>query len=109
MAFHLWSSEWQGKQVTIHTDNQACYWLVTKGCSRDNLRLCMSRWLAMQQIAKDFRTTSAWIPTSENTLADALSGYGDGEHRDKFNTYCKSLAETPIQCHVRDEHFDLSD
>ena len=25
IAFHLWSSKWQNKQVTIHTDNEACY------------------------------------------------------------------------------------
>ena len=105
VAFHLWAAEWKNSVVMVHTDNQACYWLLTKGRSRDDLRLRMSRWLAMQQITKEFRSQSAWIPTSENTLADSLSRYGEQEHRDNFDAYRKAAAKTPIRCHVVPEHF----
>ena len=105
VAFHLWSSKWEHKQVTIHTDNQACYWLLTKGRSRCDIRLRMSRWLSTQQITKDFRTTSEWIPTTENNLADALSREGDPAQKRWFDDFCRFAAETPTRCHVGDECF----
>ena len=108
VAFHLWSSKWQNKQVTIHTDNQACYWLLTKGRSRCNTRLCMSRWLSMQQIERDFRTVSAWIPTTENNVADALSREGDLEQRRRFDDFCRFEAETPTRCRVESKHFSFA-
>ena len=108
VAFHLWSSKWENKVVKIHTDNQACYWLLTKGRSRSDIRLRMSRWLAMQQIDRDFRMVSEWIPTSENNLADALSREGDPVQRDKFAEYLDRLANTPTRCHVRADCFKFS-
>ena len=65
----------------------------------------MSRWLCMQQIRNDFRMSSAWIPTSENTLADSLSRYGDPVQRENFQQYCQSLDQAPKSRHVSPEHF----
>ena len=108
IAYHLWAPKWENCQVTIHTDNEACYWLLTKGRSREEIHLQMSRWLAMQEISMDFRSTSAWIPTSENNLADALSRAGDPKQRQKFEEYCSSRPELPERCHVGSEHFNFS-
>ena len=107
VAFHLWAAHWQKHQVTIHTDNQACFWLLTKGRSREDLRLQMSRWLCMEQVEKNFRMSSAWIPTAENTLADSLSRLGDPKQQQLFNNYAKSLSDTPTRCHVTDQHFNF--
>ena len=108
VALHLWGSHWRKFQVTVHTDNQACWWLLTKGRSREDIRLRMSRWLAMQQIKNQFRMLSAWIPTSENNLADALSRVGDHKQQTKFDDHCNSLGGRPTRCHVRNEFFDFS-
>ena len=105
IALHLWDHSWTNKQVTIHTDNQACWHLLRNGRSREDLRLRMSRWMATRQVVKEFRLTSEWIPTSENNLADALSRLDDPQQRRKFQEHCRSLRETPVECHVRPEYF----
>ena len=108
VAVHLWAPAWNKQQVVIHTDNQACYWLLTKGRSRDDRRLCMSRWLCMEQIRKDFRFSSAWISTTENTVADSLSRWGQPGQEQIFKDCCKGLAKTPTRRHVNDSHFDFN-
>lgn len=105
IALHLWGDLWENSQVTIHTDNQACWHLLRNGRSREDLLLRMSRWMAMQRVEKGFRLTSEWIPTSENNLADALSRYNDPKQREKFTEHCRSLANAPVECHLRPEHF----
>ena len=67
----------------------------------------MSRWLCMQQVEKNFRMSSAWIPTAKNTLADSLSRYGDPKQQDLFRNYAESLSDAPTRCHVADHHFNF--
>ena len=62
----------------------------------------------MQQIDKDFRMVSEWIPTAENNLGDALSREGDPVQRDKFDEYLDRLENTPTRCHVRAECFEFA-
>ena len=109
IAIHLWAADWNCSQVTIHTDNQACWFLLNKGRSRDDLRLRMSRWIATQQIQKNFRITSVWIPTKENNVADALSRPTDPGQTQKLQEFYKTLPESPTQCLVRPEFFDFDD
>ena len=109
VAIHLWAPTWKNCQVTIHTDNEACWFLLNNGRSRDDLRLRMSRWIATQQILQDFRITSVWIPTKENNVADALSRPTDPAQNQKLNDYFKTLPEFPTCCHVRPEFFKFDD
>ena len=97
IAFHLWASKWERQQVTVHTDNQACFWLLTKGRSQEDLRLQMSRWLCMEQVDKNFRMSSAWTPTAENTLADSLSRWGDPKQAEQFENYARTMPDVPCQ------------
>ena len=95
--------------MTVLTcDNQACFWLLTKGRSCEDRRLRMSRWLAMEQVDKNFRMFSAWIPTTENSIADALSRPADPEQERAFKDYCKTLVDAPSRCHVEASHFDFN-
>ena len=107
VSLHVWADQWLETQVTIHTDNQACWHLLNNGRSRQDIRLRMSRWMASCQIEKQFRIASAWIPTSENNLADALSRYGDKAQRDKFAEHCESLGGIPSRCRISDSFFDF--
>ena len=107
VAYHLWAPKWELQYVTIHTDNQACFWLLTKGRSREDRRLCMSRWLSMEQVDKNFRAVSEWIPTTENSIADALSRPADPEQEKAFKDYCRTLSIAPTRCHVQPCHFDF--
>ena len=106
VAIHLWQAEWAEHQVTIHTDNEPCYYLLTNGRSREEIRLQMSRWIAMQQIQTGFRSSSAWIPTKENNLADSLSRFADPKQRRKFEQYCSTLSGAPTRRHVMPEMFE---
>ena len=106
-AVHLWGPAWHGHEVAIHTDNQATYYLLRNGRSRDDRRLRMSRSIATQGIQHQFRIISEWIPTTENTLADALSRVGDPAQRRKFQQHCDELGGTPRQRPVRPEHFSF--
>ena len=65
----------------------------------------MSRTIATAGVQSQFRLLSKWIPTTENTLADALSRYGDPAQRAKFKEHCDQLAGIPRQREVRPEHF----
>ena len=108
VAFHLWGHSWDRQDVSIHTDNQACFWLLSKGRSREDLRLRMSRWLSMHQVLHNFRAVSQWIPTTENSIADALSRPADPKLQQAFTEYCSGLANSPSRCHVEPEHFDFN-
>ena len=108
VALHLWSQEWVNSQVVIHTDNQACWHLLRNGRSREDIRLRMSRWISMEQVKQNFRISSEWIQTAENSLADALSRAGDVEHMRLFHEHCRVLGGIPTECHVRPEMFEFS-
>ena len=63
----------KGRAVLFRTDNQAVYWILTKGSSR-NLRLnslCLLWWsiIRVWEIAPAIQ----WIPTDINFLADQIS------------------------------------
>ena len=105
VAVNLWGSEWKGVEVTIHTDNQACWHLLRNGRSRDDRRLRMSRGVATNQITNQWRLVSEWIPTTENSLADALSRVADSNQREKFQDHCDRLGGIPRQRHVNPEMF----
>ena len=105
VSIHLWGSSWAGCEVAIHTDNQACWYLLTNGRSREDLRLRMSRTIATSGVESQFRLISKWIPTTENTLADALSRFGDPAQRAKFKEHCDQLAGIPRQRDIRTQHF----
>ena len=105
VSLHVWEDQWSKSEVVIHTDNQACWHLLRNGRSRQDIRLRMSRWMATSQIRSDFRVSSAWIPTSENNLADCLSRFGDRTQREKFREHCRSLGGTPSQRHISPDFF----
>ena len=108
VALHLWSNEWDRASVEIHTDNQACFYLLRNGRSREDIRLQMSRWIAMCQVDNNFRLASTWISTKENNFADALSRLGEPGQQQKFDQLCAGLARTPNLRHVSPEHFDFN-
>ena len=68
----------------------------------------MSRWLAMEQVYKNFRMVSEWIPTTENSIADALSRPAEPKQRQAFHDYCRNMVVTPSRCHVEPVHFDFN-
>ena len=108
VAVNLWGSEWKGMEVTIHTDNQACWHLLRNGRSRDDRRLRMSRRVATNQITNQWRLVSEWIPTSENSLADALSRVADRNQRESFQDHCDRLGGIPMQRHVSSEMYNFN-
>ena len=105
VSVRIWGPTWKGAEITIHTDNMATYFLLTNGRSRDDRRLRMSRSVASCEIDSQCRLISKWIPTSENTLADALSRVGDPAQRRKFQEHCDSLGGIPRQRHVSPDLF----
>ena len=108
VALHIWAPEWESSQVTVHTDNQACWHLLRNGRTREDIRLRMSRWISMEQVRRSFRITSAWIQTAENNLADALSRVGDPRLKQQFDQHCEQLGGVPTECHVRPEYFEFA-
>ena len=107
VAVRLWAQSWNGHEVAIHTDNQATWYLLRNGRSREDLRLRMSRTIATASVESQFRLVSEWIPTTENTLADALSRVGDPAQRRKFSEHCDKLQGIPRQRSVAPEHFSF--
>ena len=105
VSVRIWGPNWKGCEITIHTDNMATYYLLTNGRSRDDRRLRMSRAVATSEIRSQCRLVSKWIPTTENTLADALSRVGDQAQRLKFQEHCDRLSGIPRQRHVSPEMF----
>jgi len=73
-ALLYWGKSWRGKKVVMHIDNRAVAYAVEnrtmRGASMTVLRRCL---LLAAEHDLDLRTR--WIPTQENTLADALSRF----------------------------------
>ena len=107
VSVRVWGPSWKGAEVTIHTDNMATFFLLTNGRSRDDQRLRMSRSVSTCEVTSQCRLISKWIPTSENTLADALSRVGDPAQRRKFQEHCDQLGGIPRQRHVTPEMFSF--
>ena len=105
VSINLWAPTWTGYDVAVHTDNQACWYLLKNGRSRQDRRLHMSRSIATAGIKSQFRLISEWIPTTENNLADALSRFGDPVQRSKFHEHCALLNNIPRPREIAPAHF----
>ena len=68
----------------------------------------MSRRVATNQITNQWRLVSEWIPTSENSLADALSRVADSSQRESFQDHCDRLGGIPMQLHVSPEIYQFN-
>ena len=108
VSVRLWGPGWKGSEVAIHTDNMATFFLLTNGRSRDDRRLRMSRCIATSEIQCQYRIVPKWIPTTENTLADALSRIADPSQRKRFQDHCDRLGGIPRQRHVDDSLFNFN-
>lgn len=105
LASRLWSTSWRGLHILGHTDNQACFFLLSKGKSRVDQRLRMARTFASLQLEGEFMWESAWISTHDNILADALSRSGEAKYRKIFLSTCSRLGFQPRECVVSPSMF----
>ena len=97
----------ESQQVKVFTDNSACFYLAQNGRSAWDHRLRMARIFAMSQVDFSYRVEPAWISTSDNWLADALSRPGEKKFRDIFDEFSDGLGARPVQRHILPSMFDF--
>ena len=107
LAARLWSSSWRGLHIRGHTDNQACFYLLSNGKSRVDKRLRIARTFSTLQLEGQFIWEPAWISTHDNILADALSRSGDPKYREIFLSTCSRLGYQPKECVVTPRMFQF--
>ena len=78
---------------------------MSNGRSAWDNRLRLARIYAMSQIHDGYRAEPAWISTSDNWLADALSRPAEKKYRDVFDEFSKGLGARPIQREILPEYF----
>ena len=105
LVVRVWGSRMRHMHITIKTDNESCYYLLSRGRTSFDNRLRMSRICALDQIKHDYRAESAWISTSDNWLADALTRPGSDTHRRIFDDFASELGVKPHQCHISPEMY----
>ena len=105
LVVRVWGARMQKQHITIKTDNESCYFLLSRGRSSFDNRLRMARIVSLDQIANDYRAESAWISTSDNWLADALTRSGSGEHRRIFDDFVAKLGVKPRQRQITPEMY----
>ena len=66
----------------------------------------MSRHFATSQVKFGFKWETAWIPTEENVLPDALSRWSDEKYQSVFKEHCAKLGiRNPTRRQVSPEMF----
>ena len=105
LVARVWGPEMECQQVKVFTDNSACFYLAQNGRSAWDHRLRMARIFATSQIDHSYRVEPAWISTSDNWLADALSRPAEKKYRDIFDEFSKGLGARPIQREILPEYF----
>ena len=105
LVVRTWGAQMRNQHITIKTDNESCYFLLSRGRSSFDNRLRMARIISLDQIANDYRSESAWISTSDNWLADALTRPGSEDHRRIFDDFASTLGVKPRQRHITPEMY----
>ena len=107
LVVRVWGASMRHMHITIKTDNESCYYLLSRGRSSFDNRLRMARICALDQIKHDYRAESAWISTSDNWLADALTRPGSRSHRKIFDDFTAGLGVKPCQRHISPEMYQF--
>ena len=105
LVARVWGPQMAKQQVTVWTDNSACFWLSKNGRTAVDQRLKMARIYATSQITHDYRAVPAWISTDDNWLADALSRPNSAKGWGRFESFAKSLGARPVQRQITPEMF----
>ena len=104
---NVWGAEWNGAHVEGFTDSSACFYLLSNGKSRYDIRLRMARFFAMCQVKLEFHWKTNWISTLENILPDALSRIGSEKYRQIFKTHSDNLGDIPRERLVSPDMFNF--
>ena len=107
LVARVWGPEMDCQQVKVFTDNTACFYLAQNGRSAWDHRLRMARIFATSQINFSYRVEPAWISTSDNWLADALSRPAEKKYRDIFEEFSNGLGARPVQREILPDFFNF--
>ena len=107
LVARVWGPQMAEQHVTVHTDNAACFWLVSNGRSAWDNRLRLARIYAMSQIHDGYRAEPAWISTSDNWLADAYSRPADSKSQRIMADFVNESGASPKRRHVSPEMFNF--
>lgn len=107
LVARVWGPQMAKQQVTVWTDNKACFWLSKNGRSAVDQRLKMARIYATSQVTHDYRAIPAWISTEDNWVADALSRPNSSKCWGRFESFASSLGARPIQRQISPEMFSF--
>ena len=107
LVARVWGPELHHQHARIWTDNTACFYLIKNGRSSHDRRLKMARIFSFSQIENDYRVEPAWISTTDNWIADALSRPGSAECRLSWEKFAGSLGASPKQRHISPEMFEF--
>jgi hypothetical protein len=73
MAFSIWSDQFQGKKVILHTDNQALVAILNSKTSKSKLVMQLLRPLVLQGLLHNILFKGQHIEGVKNIKADSLS------------------------------------
>lgn len=74
-AILCWGDEWSGRHVLFYCDNQDVVIWLTSGTCRSRLAMPLVRLISMMAACLCFSYSCIWIPSAENSLADAASRF----------------------------------
>ena len=74
-AILRWGDSWRGSHILFFCDNQAVVEWMRSGTSRSRDAMPVLRILVMLAACLDFTFSITWIPSEENSLADAASRF----------------------------------
>ena len=77
LACRIWAKYWQGKEVKILCDNEACVHVLSSGFTRDVILATMARNIWLIQACNDFKLVVEHISGVRNEVADLLSRWID--------------------------------
>ena len=74
-AILCWGSAWANHHLTFYCDNQAVVAWLTSGTCRSPHSMPIVQMISMMAACLQFSYSCIWIPTEDNTLADAASRF----------------------------------
>jgi hypothetical protein len=74
-AILRWGDTWANHHLTLYCDNEAVVSWLTSGTCRSSHSMPIVRMISMMAACLQFSYSCVWIPTKENSLADAASRF----------------------------------
>ena len=110
VAARRWGTQWEGKQVTVFTDNQTAMHIINRGTSANPRVMELIRELFWLSVIYNFSLSASYLKGEHNIFADTVYRLGSNSWLLQWALLNQVVFSTPdIDAFVNQLHFHMPD